>query len=511
MAENKEDQETTVEMWPVDAVIPYERSLKIRSHLKVRAIADSIQLYGADQPLVVDKTGVIIKGAGRLEAMKMLGWSEIPVIVNTTLSDSEISIARIADNKVAESEWDKEYLWDEIEELTKIGIAPKAFGFDLKQLQAMYPDMLFDNFGEKEITIPEGSLSGDHTGEGEEDAYDEFAGEDPTKVLDAGAIFSFQGDKRWKRHLTILEYLNLYEDIILTFSGGADSIAALIWCINNGLKDKLYIIFSDVGWGVEHPKTYPFLKYIEEKAGIKIHCAGSTNPRHPGGFEDTLFQFAFPKTNNGCWIEREIRNVRLNALLKMENFKEGETVEIVNMRWAKSTANRIYFSDRGEIINSKYDFANPLATWEAVDVLKYIQQNGYKLPGQYLTQENSKCFLCPKNNLHTIISIRKKYPVLWLKILEYYSYGARLSGELAITVKRWLATLGHMDVDVEHFVSIYAPLVIKDKDLEPYLSSDCFGEVYNIEKHKLLQDELQGRPLFKSMQDDFMIEVCNGN
>lgn len=45
---------------------------------------------------------------------------------------------------------------------------------------------------------------------------------------------------------------------IVTFSGGKDSLASLLWVRNNLTKDFI-TVFCDTGW--EHPLTY---KYIEE-------------------------------------------------------------------------------------------------------------------------------------------------------------------------------------------------------------------------------------------------------
>lgn len=52
--------------------------------------------------------------------------------------------------------------------------------------------------------------------------------------------------------------------VFVTFSGGKDSLASLLWVRNNLTKDFI-TIFCDTGW--EHPLTY---KYIEEMRFINL-------------------------------------------------------------------------------------------------------------------------------------------------------------------------------------------------------------------------------------------------
>lgn len=47
--------------------------------------------------------------------------------------------------------------------------------------------------------------------------------------------------------------------IIVTFSGGKDSLASLLWVRNNLTKDFI-TIFCDTGW--EHPLTYQYKEQL---------------------------------------------------------------------------------------------------------------------------------------------------------------------------------------------------------------------------------------------------------
>lgn len=55
--------------------------------------------------------------------------------------------------------------------------------------------------------------------------------------------------------------------VIVTFSGGKDSLASLLWVRNNLTKDFI-TIFCDTGW--EHPLTYKYIEEIREQLGLNL-------------------------------------------------------------------------------------------------------------------------------------------------------------------------------------------------------------------------------------------------
>lgn len=55
--------------------------------------------------------------------------------------------------------------------------------------------------------------------------------------------------------------------IIQTLSGGKDSVASLLWMINQGYKN-LDVVFCDTGW--EHEETYKYLEYLQERLNFKL-------------------------------------------------------------------------------------------------------------------------------------------------------------------------------------------------------------------------------------------------
>ena len=55
--------------------------------------------------------------------------------------------------------------------------------------------------------------------------------------------------------------------VIVTFSGGKDSLASLLWVRNNLTKDFI-TVFCDTGW--EHPLTYQYIQDIRDRLDLNL-------------------------------------------------------------------------------------------------------------------------------------------------------------------------------------------------------------------------------------------------
>jgi hypothetical protein len=130
-------KELKIEFWPITNLTPYDNNAKKHDPAQVARIADAIRRTGWDQPIVVDKDGVIIKGHGRRLAALELGLTKVPVVVRYDLTHEQAKVARLADNRVAESDIDPEMLRAELASMEEsmVGI------FDLKELDFMSADL----------------------------------------------------------------------------------------------------------------------------------------------------------------------------------------------------------------------------------------------------------------------------------------------------------------------------------------------------------------------------------
>lgn len=139
-----------IEYVPIDSIKPYERNAKKHPDEQVGHIANSIREFGWQQPIVVDKDGVIVIGHGRLLAAKKLGLDEVPVVKNEDLSESQIKALRIADNKLNESIWDNDLLGSDLKDILD-DIDMTDFGFGNFELTILTHDFEPEPFDKKEI------------------------------------------------------------------------------------------------------------------------------------------------------------------------------------------------------------------------------------------------------------------------------------------------------------------------------------------------------------------------
>ena len=101
----------------VKDLIPYERSTKKHDKTQINNVAESIKQYGFVQPIVIDKDNVVVIGHCRLLAAKQLKMKEVPCVCVEDLTEEQARALRIVDNKSNESEWDFDFLADELAEL----------------------------------------------------------------------------------------------------------------------------------------------------------------------------------------------------------------------------------------------------------------------------------------------------------------------------------------------------------------------------------------------------------
>jgi len=127
----------------VDALKPYPRNARTHSKKQKRQIAESIRRFGFTNPLLIDDANQIIAGHGRLEAAKILGWSTVPTLRLSHLSDEEKRAYVLADNKLAEvAGWDPEILAIELQGLIDIDFDIELTGFETAEIDLVFDDAL---------------------------------------------------------------------------------------------------------------------------------------------------------------------------------------------------------------------------------------------------------------------------------------------------------------------------------------------------------------------------------
>jgi len=145
--------------WPADSVIrrkissiiPYARNSRTHSDEQIAQIAASINEWGFTTPILIDESGEVIAGHGRLLAAQRLGLEEVPTMTAAGWSDAQKKAYVIADNKLAlNAGWDDEILKIEMQELGDLNFDLTLTGFGIDEMA-----FLFDEVVEQEKPLPE--------------------------------------------------------------------------------------------------------------------------------------------------------------------------------------------------------------------------------------------------------------------------------------------------------------------------------------------------------------------
>lgn len=130
----------TLEEWPIDNLIEYDRNPRKNDHA-VDRMAAAIREFGFKVPIVAKSNGTVVDGHLRLKAAKKLKLENVPVLLADDLTDVQIKAFRLSVNKMAElADWDEELLTLELQELGEMDFDLDLLGFDESELDLLLVD-----------------------------------------------------------------------------------------------------------------------------------------------------------------------------------------------------------------------------------------------------------------------------------------------------------------------------------------------------------------------------------
>lgn len=136
----------SIEWISVDELLTYPNNAKKHDAQQIERMKRSIEQFGFNDPVAIDKNNVIIEGHGRLMASKELGIEKLPCIRLEHLTDEEVKAYRNVHNKLnMDTGFDYDMLEMDLGEITNIDMT--EFGFDTAQFD---PNELDDFFIESD-------------------------------------------------------------------------------------------------------------------------------------------------------------------------------------------------------------------------------------------------------------------------------------------------------------------------------------------------------------------------
>jgi DNA modification methylase len=139
-----------IEIVPITRLRANSRNARTHSEKQIRQIAESFKRFRVINPIIADRSGTIICGHARYRAGRLLGLDRLPVIRVSHLSDAELRLYMLADNRLAESAgWDRSLLAVEFEELQialpELDIGLSITGFEPQEIDSILGDLGTDN------------------------------------------------------------------------------------------------------------------------------------------------------------------------------------------------------------------------------------------------------------------------------------------------------------------------------------------------------------------------------
>ena len=127
-----------IQQVPISDLIPYARNSRTHSDEQVAQIAGSIREFGFTNPVLIDASGTIIAGHGRVLAARKLSMPSVPCLRLGHLTPAQVRAYVIADNRMALSAgWDEEMLRAEIAGLQADGFDIGQIGFTDEEIAAL--------------------------------------------------------------------------------------------------------------------------------------------------------------------------------------------------------------------------------------------------------------------------------------------------------------------------------------------------------------------------------------
>jgi len=133
------DVVSEIVMLPASAIKPYHRNVR-KNRETIDRLCQLVPKVGFNQPILLDRNNVIVKGHTRWAVAIRLGMELIPCVYSKA-DDETNKLDRLADNKVQEySDWDEEAL---LSELTSINLDfdLKILDFDIATAEVEIPDL----------------------------------------------------------------------------------------------------------------------------------------------------------------------------------------------------------------------------------------------------------------------------------------------------------------------------------------------------------------------------------
>lgn len=229
--------------------------------------------------------------------------------------------------------------------------------------------------------------------------------------------------------------------IIVTFSGGKDSLAALLW-VRNNMSKRFTTVFCDTGW--ESELTYKYIDEIDRKLNLNIVMLKSK--KYDGLVDLSEKKTRFPSSRRR-FCTSELKSIPMidyildevnDDFIVVQGIRGAESASRAAMnaqcnyfkyyltpyKTDKNGKPKYHIYRRKEILRfceaHATDVIRPVFEWSAQDVVDYILKNGLEPNPLYrMGMKRVGCFPCIMSRLSEIHQIATRFPERITEISEY--------------------------------------------------------------------------------------------
>ena len=220
--------------------------------------------------------------------------------------------------------------------------------------------------------------------------------------------------------------------VIVTFSGGKDSLASLLWVRNNLTKDFI-TVFCDTGW--EHPLTYQYIEGIREK--LKLNLVVLKSKKFDGMVDLAKKKSRWPSSQRR-FCTSELKTIPMidyildevnDDILIIQGIRAAESSKRAEMS-KQCTYFKYYVQPYGKDKNGndKFhtyrrkdvlafrekhadDLLRPVFEWSAQQVIDYIIENGVQSNPLYrMGYKRVGCYPCVMASQQDLYNISAQDP-----------------------------------------------------------------------------------------------------
>jgi len=144
----------------IDQLTPDPANPRRHSKKQIRQIANSLNAFGFNVPILIDRQSKVIAGHGRLLACRELGITEVPTLCLDHLTPAQARAFMIADNKLVENaDWDDQLLAQQLKDLSLIGLdfSLELTGFEMGEIDLRIQSLeeVSDRLNDPADAVPE--------------------------------------------------------------------------------------------------------------------------------------------------------------------------------------------------------------------------------------------------------------------------------------------------------------------------------------------------------------------